>query len=244
MRAPACWVFPDSDRATCPTLSGSAVLRGMDQAAPSPSIEPSTQAAINGDSEAWGALIEQVRGRLKRMISLRMDRRLQGRVDPSDVVQEALLEATRRRGEYAADPSVGFYIWVRFIASQQLQIHRRRHLGAQARDAGREVSIFDAPASNATSEALAAHLLGHDTRVSEAVLRAERALQLQLALDRLDPVDREALALRHFEQLTHSECARVLGISEAAAAKRYVRALMRLKDALPPATGSLPGSRS
>jgi RNA polymerase sigma-70 factor (ECF subfamily) len=193
--------------------------------------------ALRGDAGAWGTLLNELRPRLKRMVTLRMDRRLQGRVDPSDVIQEAFLEATCRRDELARDPSVGLLLWLRFLTAQQLELHHRRHLGVQARDAGREISIHGGAMPEASSAALAAQLLGRETRVSEVAMRAERARRLQDALNSMDPIDREVLALRHFEQLSNLECARVLGIGESAATKRYVRALSRLKEILE----SLPG---
>jgi RNA polymerase sigma-70 factor (ECF subfamily) len=197
-------------------------------------------AALRGDAEAWGTLLNELKPRLQRMVSLRMDRRLRGRVDASDVIQEVFLEATRRREEYARDPSVGLLLWLRFLTSQQLQLHHRRHMGVQGRDAGREVSLFGGAGPEATSAALAAQLLGRDTRASEALARAERKRRLQNALEDLDPIDRELVALRNFEQLTNVEAARVLGLTEGAASKRYIRALKRLKEAL----SALPGGSS
>src|SRR5262245_54979183 len=123
--------------------------------------------ALRGDAAAWGSLLDELRPRLKRMVALRLDRRLQGRMHPSDVIQEVFLEASRRRHEFARDPSVGLHLWVRFLTSQQLDLHHRRHLGVQARDAGRDVSIYGGAMPEASSAALAAHLLGHETRVSE-----------------------------------------------------------------------------
>jgi RNA polymerase sigma-70 factor (ECF subfamily) len=195
--------------------------------------------ALRGDAAAWGSLLDELRPRLKRMVALRLDRRLQGRIDPSDVVQEAFLEATCRRDELARDPSVGLLLWLRFLTGQQLELHHRRHLGVQARDAGREVSICGGLMPEASSAALAAQLLGRDTRVSHVAIRAERASRLQDALNAMDPIDREVLALRHFEQLTNQECARVLGIGESAATKRYIRALTRLREVLAALPGGL-----
>lgn len=167
------------------------------------------------------------------MIDLRLDRRLRGRVDPSDVIQEAYLEATRRREEYLAQPApMPFFLWLRFLTAQTLQVVHRRHLGVRARDAGRELSIDAGRMPKATSAALAAQLLGRDTRASQAAIRAERKLRLEQALESMEPLDQEVLALRHFEQLSNAECARVLGLSESAATKRYIRALKRLKEIL------------
>jgi RNA polymerase sigma-70 factor (ECF subfamily) len=189
----------------------------------------------------WGTELGRYRRRLRRMVELRLDRRLRGRIDPSDVVQEAYLEAARRRVEYLGEEKpMPFYLWLRFLTAQSLNALYRRHLGAQARDAGREISMFAGRMPEATSEALAAQLLGRDTRASQAAIRTERKLRLEQALNAMDAVDREVLALRHFEQLSNTECARVLELSESAATKRYVRALKRLREILT----SLPGSGS
>ena len=164
------------------------------------------------------------------MVELRLDERLRGRIDPSDVIQEVYLEATARRTDYAreADPMPPF-LWLRFLTLQRLQISHRRHLGTQSRDAGREMSI----SPQASSAAIAARLLGRDTRASaRPAIRAERKLRLQEALDAMDAKDREVLVLRHFEELANGECARVMELSESAATKRYIRALKRLKDIL------------
>ena len=193
--------------------------------------------ASGGDQSAWGALLARSRERLRRMVALRLDRRLKGRVDASDIIQEAHLEATARLEDYLRDPVMPLFVWLRFLAGQQLMAVHRRHLGAQARDADREISIGGGRIPQATSAALAAQLLGHDTRASEAAIRAERKLRLEEALNSMNPLDREVLALRHFEQLSNAECARVLELRESAATKRYIRALKRLKEIL---TG-LPG---
>jgi RNA polymerase sigma-70 factor (ECF subfamily) len=196
------------------------------------------EAASRGDRAAWSAVLALHRDRLRRMVALRMDRRLQGRVDPSDVIQDAYLEAARRLPEYVREPApMPLFLWLRYLTAQALQTLHRRHLGAQARDAGKEISIEGSRVPQATSAALAAQLLGRDTRASEAAIRAERKLRLEQALNSMDSVDREVLALRHFEQLSNAECARVLGLSESAATKRYIRALRRLKEIL----SSLPG---
>jgi RNA polymerase sigma-70 factor (ECF subfamily) len=201
-----------------------------------------THTAANnlGSGADWGAFLSSHRDRLRRMVALRLDHRLRGRIDPSDVIQEAFLEATGRRAEYErqADPMPPF-LWLRFLALQQLQLVHRRQLGTRARDAGREVSIDAVAYPAATSAALAAQLLGRDTRASEAAIRAERKRRLQEALEAMDPIDREVLVLRHFEQLSNGECARVLGLGESAATKRYLRALRRLKDIL----SALPGGK-
>ena len=155
------------------------------------------------------------------MVDIRLDRRLQARVDASDVVQEAYLEVVQRLDEYVADPKLPLFLWLRLVVGQRLMKVHRQHLGTQLRDAGREVSLYRDAMPAASSAALAAQLLGKYTSPTQAAGRAERMLRLQEALNTLDPVDREVLSLRHFEELTRAEAAQVLGISEAAAVKRY-----------------------
>jgi RNA polymerase sigma-70 factor, ECF subfamily len=201
-------------------------------------------AAPGHDRALWGHFLSAHRDRLRRMVALRLDQRLRGRIDPSDVIQEAFLEATERRPDYVrqSDPMPPF-LWLRFLTLQRLQLIHRRQLGTRSRDAARGISIGGAAFPGATSAALAAQLLGHDTRASDAAIRSAEKRQLQDALDRMDPTDREVLVLRHFEQLSNGECARVLGLGESAATKRYLRALRRLKEVLSPLAGPESGNR-
>jgi RNA polymerase sigma-70 factor (ECF subfamily) len=194
--------------------------------------------ALTGDESALAALFDGYRERLRRMIRLRLDRRLSGRVDASDVLQEAYLDVRKRIAEYARDPAaMPFHLWLRLIAGQRLTDVHRHHLGSQMRDAGREVSLHRGPFPQASSIALAAQLLGKMTSASQAAIRAEHKLIVQEALNGMDPIDREVLALRHFEHLSNDETALVLGLSKSAASNRYIRALRRLKEIL----SSIPG---
>lgn len=199
------------------------------------------RAAAAGNEADWGALLTRYHDRLRRMVVLRLDPRLQGRVDASDVLQEAYLEGFTQLADYLRERKLPFFLWLRYLTGHKLGRVHRRYLGTQARDAGREVSLYRGALPEASSAALAAQLVGHETRPSEAAIRAERKLRLQEALNRMDSLDREVLALRHFEQLTRAETAEVLGISEAAAAKRYLRALERLKATLALLPGGLEG---
>ena len=185
-----------------------------------------------GDGQPLGSLLAQHRPRLRRMVALRLDRRLQGRIDPSDVIQEAYLEASARLAEYLRNPSMPFFLWLRFLAGQKLVTLHRHHLGVRMRDASQQVSLFPGSFPEASSADLAAHLLGHEVCPGEAAIRAEMKARVQEALDSMDPLDREVLALRHFEQLSRAEIAQVLGVSDSAAGKRYLRALERLKRVL------------
>ncbi len=192
-----------------------------------------------GDAAALNELFARHRERLRRMVQMRLDWRLHGRVDASDVIQDAYLEASRRLDDYLREPGMPLFLWLRFLVGERLLILHRHHIGAQIRDARREVSLYREAGPEASSAALAAQLLGQQTSPSEAAVRAERMLRLQEAINGLEPIDREVLSLRHFEQLSRAETAQVLGIEEAAAAKRYVRALKRLKDLLANLSGEM-----
>jgi RNA polymerase sigma-70 factor (ECF subfamily) len=195
--------------------------------------------AAKGDDVAWQRLMDECRPRLRRMIALRLDHRLRGRIDPSDVIQEACMDAARRLAEYAQNASMPFFLWLRYLCAQRLIDQHRRHLGTKVRDAARELALHHDAYPETTTTDLAAHLLGRLTSPSQAAIRVEQTIRLQEALCELDPIDREILALRHFEQLTNGEAAEVLGLDKSATSKRYARALRRLKNVLL----SMPGGR-
>jgi RNA polymerase sigma-70 factor (ECF subfamily) len=194
---------------------------------------------LAGDSAARDRLFARHHDRLKRMVDLRLDRRLQGRVDVSDVVRAGFADAVARLPEYTTDPNVPLFLWLRRAVGERLVLAQRLHLGANASTAepGVEVSLYRDALPAASSAALAAQLLGKHTSATEAAVRADRLLRVQEALNALDPLDREIIALRNFEELSRGEAARALGIDEGATAKRYIRAIKRLKDAL----GTMPG---
>lgn len=200
--------------------------------ADSPDTRELLERAGAGDPQALGELFGRHSDRLRRMVQLRLDKRLQGRLDPSDVLQEAFLELSRALADYLRNPAMPFFLWLRCLTGRKLQALHRRHIGTRMRNAGREVALHGGTLPQATSESLAAQLLGRFTTPSQAALRAELQRQIQEALSAMGPLDREVLALRHFEQLTNAEAAQVLEISEAAASNRYVRALKRLKKIL------------
>lgn len=188
--------------------------------------------AAAGDAKALEVIFEDHRQRLRRMVQLRISPLLRGRIDASDVVQESFLDAWKRLDEYIEKPTLPFFLWLRFLARQRLFALHRHHAGVRARDPRREVALYDGAIPEASSEALASQLLGRLPSPSEALAQVELQMQLQEGLDGLDPDEREILAMRHFEQLTGAEAARELGITETAAAKRYLRALRRLKGIL------------
>ncbi len=194
-----------------------------------------------GDRRALAELFERHRDRLRRMVELRMDARLHGRIDASDVLQDGFLDLSKQLESYLNDPRLPVFLWLRLVVSDRLAMYHRSHLGAGIRDAGREVSLYRDPLPEASSAALASMLLGRLTSPSNAAIRAERILRVQEAINSLDPIDREIVALRNIENLTRAEAAVVLGITEEAAAKRYIRALKKLKSILAAMPGGLEG---
>ena len=187
---------------------------------------------VDGDAALLSEVWSHHQERLKKLVKLRLDRRLQGRIDPTDVLQEAYLDFAERAPEYAQKPEMPLYLWLRLITGQRLQLLHRHHLGAQKRDAGREVSLHRGAMPQATSVSLAARLMGRFTSVTQAVQRAEMQVMLQEAINSMEPIDREILALRHFEELSNAETAEVLGIQPSAASSRHVRALKKLRETL------------
>ncbi len=187
---------------------------------------------IHGDRQALAELFSRQRERLWRIVHFRLDRRLAGRIDPEDILQEAYLDAAQRIQHYRDDSPASSFLWLRMIVTQTMTDMHRRHLGAQQRDARREVSGDARWCSQSTSASLASQLLGHLTSPSQAAMRAELSSQLEQAIATMEPIDQEILALRHFEELTNGEVAQVLGIQVKAASIRYVRALKRLQEIL------------
>lgn len=188
--------------------------------------------AAHGDADSWRRLLETHHDRLRRMVAARIDARLRSRLDPSDVLQDAYLEAAEQLADYLRTPNMPFFLWLRVLVGNRLARMHRHHLDAQRRDAGRDVSLDRAAAPEVSSAVLAEQLLGVGERPSEEIARRELRERLQSLLERLSLADREVLCLRHFEQLSVVEIALVLGIQEAAAGKRYIRALTRLRKLL------------
>lgn len=186
----------------------------------------------SGDTQALAELFTRERERLWRLIRFRLAEPLRGRLEPDDVLQEAFLAASQRLQYYAESPATSAFIWLRMIVNQTLIDLHRRHLGAQRRDAARELSVDNCPYPEATSASVAFQLVGNFTSPSRAAARADTLAMVQAAIEGMDPIDREVLALRHFEELTNSEVAEALGIEQKAASIRYIRALKRLKGIL------------
>jgi RNA polymerase sigma-70 factor (ECF subfamily) len=184
-----------------------------------------------GGADAAAEVFEAHRARLSRMLAVRLDPRVAARVSADDVLQEAFLDVSARAAGYAAAPAVPVYVWLRFLTLQRMQMIQRAHLGAKIRAAGLEVALPGA-GTFASAESMAGMLAGDATSPSRAAMRRELRDRLHAALAEMDPLDREVLALRHFEELGNNEVAAALGIGKDAASKRHVRALKRLRDIL------------
>ncbi len=185
-----------------------------------------------GDVEALAGVFQGHYDRLRRMVELRIDARLRGRIDAADVLQDSFIDLSRRLDGYLSDPKLPLFLWLRQVVSDRLAMVHRHHLGTRMRDAAQEVSLYRNALPRASSAALVSMLLGRLTSPSSAAIRAEQVLKIQEAVNALAPIDREVVALRHFEQLTRAEAAAVLGITEEAGAKRYIRAIKKLKKIL------------
>jgi len=186
--------------------------------------------ARNGDRDALLTLFAHEEARIRRMVELRLDPALRRRVDPSDVVQEAWIDAAARFEGWCARTTLPFQAWLRLVAAEALARVHRQHLGAHMRDALREVRVDSRPSIGA--DALAEAFVTSQTTPTQAVRREEVRTRVLEALSELDEVDREIVALRHFEGLSNEEAAAELAIEPAAASKRFLRALVRLRPAL------------
>jgi len=185
-----------------------------------------------GDVDAVNGLLDRHRDALRRMVSLRMDRAMQQRVDASDIVQDTLMEANRRLREYLADPRMPFHLWLRHIARDRLIDAHRRHRAAARRSVDREQPLVAAGYLDQSTMDLAAQLCDRELTPAAAATRHEMERRFQAAIERLDEHDREVILLRHFEQLSNLETAQVLGLTEPAAGMRYLRAVRRLRAML------------
>jgi RNA polymerase sigma-70 factor (ECF subfamily) len=185
-----------------------------------------------GGPAAVATLFESYRPQFERMVGFRLDRRLYGRVDPADILQEAYVEIDRRLEQFLENPEVSFFVWARGVAWQVLLTTHRNHLDAQKRDARKELQLASGESNDLTSTSIASQLAGDFTTPSHGVIREEQNGLLHGALEQMDPIDREVLALRHFEHLSNTQVSELLGIGKTAASNRYVRALKRMKSIL------------
>ncbi len=184
------------------------------------------------DPSAEGRLWERHREPLRRLIGLRLDRAVGRRVDASDVVQEVMLKASGRLASYLKDPSMPFHLWLRQIARDHVIDAHRRHRMAGGRSVDREQHIGPSAFADRSSLDPAGALRDPAPTPAASALRRELERRFREAIARLDEGDREIILLRHFEQLSNSEAARTLGLSEPAAGMRHLRALRKLRAVL------------
>ena len=181
-----------------------------------------------GNELALAELFEHFQPRLQRMVELRLDARLKGRIDAADVLQETFLDVVKGIDDYAQHEDFPFFLWLRLMTGRRLMNVHRAHLAAQKRSAARERQRGNIP--GATSMSLADLFARSTTSVSKKVERAELREKIEQSIEAMDPLDREILTLRHFEELSNSEVARELDLSKSAASNRYIRALTRLRE--------------
>jgi RNA polymerase sigma-70 factor (subfamily 1) len=194
--------------------------------------------ALKSDrEEALAKYFFAVEGRLKRIVNFRLDYRLSGRVSESDVIQETYVRAAKRIDSFLEKDDMPFFVWLRLEISQKLHEIHRHHFGAEKRDVRKEIKLGQSADTGKTSMALAAHIVAQLTSPSRLVERAEKIAILERTLSEMNELDREVIALRNFEELSNIETARILEIEPAAASKRYLRALKRLREIMDSAKG-------
>jgi RNA polymerase sigma-70 factor (ECF subfamily) len=194
--------------------------------------------AKKGDANAVDQLLAKHREAVRRMIDLRLDPAIVQRLDASDVVQEVLIEANRRLQDYLKAPTMPFHLWLRHIAKDHIIDAHRRHHQAQKRGVNREQPMQRPAWSDRSSLDLAGQLLDQDLTPASAAIQEEMQLRLREAIAQLDDDDREIILMRHYEMLANQEVAESLGLTEAAASMRYLRAVRKLRDLLAPPQSS------
>jgi RNA polymerase sigma-70 factor, ECF subfamily len=184
-----------------------------------------------GDAGALSNVLAEMTPKLVRMVELRLDAKQRRRFEPADVVQDALVDATRRFREWCGQDRYPFQVWLRLLTAQSLARSMRHHAGAAMRDPARE-EAFERDRTSVTAENAADCFLASQTSPTQAAQRSELRARVVAALEELEELDREILALRTFEQLSNEEAAAELGIDPSAASKRFTRALQRMRPAL------------
>ncbi|OYW24793.1 MAG: RNA polymerase subunit sigma-70 [Planctomycetales bacterium 12-60-4] len=188
--------------------------------------------AGRGDGGAVNQLLERHRDSLRRLIRLRLDRAVARRVDASDIVQDVLLEANQRLGDYLADPRMPFHLWLRHLAKDRIIDMHRQHRGAQRRSTDREQPLAAGSNGDHSAFDLAQQLAASELTPAAANIRRELEERFLAAVDQLEDDDRDIILMRHYEQLGNTEAATALGLSPAAAGMRHLRALRKLRAIL------------
>jgi RNA polymerase sigma-70 factor, ECF subfamily len=189
-------------------------------------------AAKQGDSHAVNRLLERHRGPVRRLIELRLDRKVQRRVDVSDVVQDVMVEASGRLEKYLQDPVMAFHLWLRQIAWDRIIDTYRRHRGSAKRSMDREQPMTVPFNGDQSTVDLAVQLCDPALTPAAAATQRELAKNVEAAIDRLPDQDREIILMRHYEHLSNLEISEVLKLNPPAASMRYLRAVRRLRQLL------------
>ena len=195
-----------------------------------PELETLLHEAAHGNREAVEHILGRYRGRLREMVALRLDRRLLGRFDPSDVVQDTLMDASRKLPDYLKRRPLPLYPWLRQLALERLIDLHRQHVKTKKRSVSREEPLDALPGESAAL--LAQRVAASGTNPSARIIQQELRLRVQAALEELAPRDRELLVMLYLEQLSIREAAQSLEITEKAVVMRHLRALDRLQRRL------------
>lgn len=181
--------------------------------------------AAEGDAVALRKLLGRYRDRLRRMVALRLSSRLAAQVDPSDVVHEAFLEAETKLGDYLRDRPMPFYPWLHRLAAERLAAVRQRHMPTEVGDGPLEASdtLITTAATHVTTSEV-------DTNSGPALLREESQRRTRIALESLEPPDREILVLHYLEELDFSDMAAILDLDVKTVKQRHLRALRRINS--------------
>lgn len=189
-------------------------------------------AARAGDSEAVNRLLENHRQPVRRLVQMRLDRKVQQRVDVSDVVQDVMIEASDRLEKYLNNPGMTFHLWLRQITWDRIIDTYRRHRVSAKRNMDREQPMLVPAGADHSTMELAAQLCDPGLTPAAAATQREIADRVEQVIERLAEQDREIIIMRHYEHLTNLEIAEVLGLNPPAASMRYLRALRRLRELL------------
>jgi RNA polymerase sigma-70 factor (ECF subfamily) len=184
---------------------------------------------LSGDPVALGQLFEAYREKLRKMIAFRLAVQLQGRVDPSDVLQEAFIDMVKRLPELSGKGDLPVLVWLRLVVLEKLCAMHRMHFAAQKRDVRRDVSIHNYLNDSNTQLRLADALIDELSSIDRQAIQTEEREKLHAIIAEMDPMDREVIAMRIFEDLSNNETAIVLGITKQAASRRFISAIQRLR---------------
>lgn len=189
------------------------------------------QSAREGDADAVNQLLDRHRAAIHRLVEMRLDRKVQQRVDVSDVVQDVLFDASGRLDQYLRDPGMAFHLWLRQIAWDRIIDTYRRHRVSAKRSMDREQPIRTSGVNESTMD-LAIQLSDPGLGPAAVATQHELARRVEAAIEKLEDADREVILMRHFEHLTNLEISEVLGLQPPAASMRYLRAVRRLRAVL------------